>query len=149
MVGWHHRLNGHGFGWTPGVGDRQGGLACCGLWGSKSQTQLREWTELNWAASKSSLSLVKIMTSICYSSFIPPFAGIKCQNFIMNLQIDGASQVCGSGKDPSCQCRRQKRRSSILGLGRSLGVGNGKSLQYSCLENFMDRGVWWLQSMES
>ena len=29
MVGWHHRLNGHGFGWTPGVGDGQGGLACC------------------------------------------------------------------------------------------------------------------------
>ena len=35
MVGWHHRLNGHGFGWTPGVGDRQGGLACCGSWGCK------------------------------------------------------------------------------------------------------------------
>ena len=30
MVGWHHRLNGHGFGWTPGVGDGQGGLECCG-----------------------------------------------------------------------------------------------------------------------
>ena len=30
MVGWHHRLNGHGFGWTPGVGDGPGGLACCG-----------------------------------------------------------------------------------------------------------------------
>ena len=29
-VGWHHRLNGHGFGWALGVGDRQGGLACCG-----------------------------------------------------------------------------------------------------------------------
>ena len=28
MVGWHHQLNGHGFGWTPGVGDGQGGLAC-------------------------------------------------------------------------------------------------------------------------
>ena len=26
MVGWHHQLNGHGFGWTPGVGDGQGGL---------------------------------------------------------------------------------------------------------------------------
>ena len=26
MVGWHHRLNGHGFGWTPGIGDGQGGL---------------------------------------------------------------------------------------------------------------------------
>ena len=29
MVGWHHRLNGHGFGWTLGVGNGQGGLACC------------------------------------------------------------------------------------------------------------------------
>ena len=35
MVGWYHRLSGHGFGWTPGVGDGQGGLACCGSWGRK------------------------------------------------------------------------------------------------------------------
>ena len=35
MAGWYHRLNGHGFGWTPGVGDGQGGLACCGPWGRK------------------------------------------------------------------------------------------------------------------
>ena len=35
MVRWHHRLNGHGFGWTPGVGDGQGGLACCDTWGRK------------------------------------------------------------------------------------------------------------------
>ena len=35
MVGWHHRLNGHGFGWTPGVDDGQGGLACCGSWSHK------------------------------------------------------------------------------------------------------------------
>ena len=35
MVGWHHRLNGHGFEWTPAVGDGQGGLACCSSWGSK------------------------------------------------------------------------------------------------------------------
>ena len=35
MVGWHHPLNGHGFGWTPGVGDGQGGLVCCGSWGRK------------------------------------------------------------------------------------------------------------------
>ena len=30
IVAWHHQLNGHGFGWTQGVGDRQGGLECCG-----------------------------------------------------------------------------------------------------------------------
>ena len=35
MVGWHHRFNGHGFGQTPGVGDGQGGLACCDSWGCK------------------------------------------------------------------------------------------------------------------
>ena len=35
MVGWHHRLDGHGFGWTLGVGDGQGGLAYCGSWGHK------------------------------------------------------------------------------------------------------------------
>ena len=29
MAGWHHQLDGHGFGWTLGVGDGQGGLACC------------------------------------------------------------------------------------------------------------------------
>ena len=29
MVGWHHQLDGHRFGWTLGVGDGQGGLACC------------------------------------------------------------------------------------------------------------------------
>ena len=35
MAGWHHQLSGHGFGWTPGVGDGQGGLACCSSWGRK------------------------------------------------------------------------------------------------------------------
>ena len=32
---------------------------------------------------------------------------------------------------------------SIPGSGRSLGGGHGNQLQYSCLENFMDRGAWW------
>ena len=47
MVGWHHRLNGYGFGWTPGVGDGQGGLACCGLWGRKESDTIEQlnWTE--------------------------------------------------------------------------------------------------------
>ena len=35
MVEWHHRLDGHGFGRTPAVGDGQGGLACCNSWGGK------------------------------------------------------------------------------------------------------------------
>ena len=35
MVGWHHQLNGHEFGWTPGVGDGQGSLLSCGSLGRR------------------------------------------------------------------------------------------------------------------
>ena len=35
MVGWHHQFNGHGFRWTPGVGDGQESLACCSPWDCK------------------------------------------------------------------------------------------------------------------
>ena len=45
MAGWHHRLDGHEFEWTPGVGDGQGGLACCGSWGH-IELNMTEW--LNW-----------------------------------------------------------------------------------------------------
>ena len=57
MVRWHHQLNVHGFVWTPGVGDRQGGLACCGLWGHKESdmTERLNWTELNWTSHESNI----------------------------------------------------------------------------------------------
>ena len=45
MVGWHHCHNGHGFGWTPGVGDEQGGLVYCGSWGRKESDTTEQ---LNW-----------------------------------------------------------------------------------------------------
>ena len=46
MAGWHHRLDGREFEWTLGVGDGQGGLACCNSWGCKVG---HNWaTELNW-----------------------------------------------------------------------------------------------------
>ena len=48
MVGWHHWLGGHEFVWTLGVGDGQGGLACCDSWGRKESdtTEQLNWTEL-------------------------------------------------------------------------------------------------------
>ena len=45
MVGWHHWFNGHGFGWTPGDCDGQGGLACCGSWKHK-ELDTTEWLNL-------------------------------------------------------------------------------------------------------
>ena len=48
MTGWYHRLNGRESEWTPGVGDGQGGLACCDSWGGKEldTTERLNWTEL-------------------------------------------------------------------------------------------------------
>ena len=49
MSGWHHLLRGHEFEYTPGVGDGQGGLACCYSWGLKEldNTERLNWTELS------------------------------------------------------------------------------------------------------
>ena len=47
MTGWHHRLDGHESEWTLGVGDGQGGLACCDSWGRKESdtTERLNWTD--------------------------------------------------------------------------------------------------------
>ena len=61
--GWmHHRLYGHESEWTLGVGDGQGGLACCDSWGRKESdtTERLNWTELNWKqASTAKLKAMK------------------------------------------------------------------------------------------
>ena len=48
MAGWHHWLDGRESGWTPGVGDGQGGLACCSSWGRKESdtTERLIWSDL-------------------------------------------------------------------------------------------------------
>ena len=50
MARWHHWLDGHEFGWTPGVSDGQGGLGCCDSWVRKESdtTEWLNWTETNW-----------------------------------------------------------------------------------------------------
>ena len=59
MAGWHHWLDGRESEWTPGVGDGQGGLACCNSWGRKKSdtTERLNWTEsLNLAKSQDTRS---------------------------------------------------------------------------------------------
>ena len=48
MPGWHHGLDGCESEWNLGVGDGQGGLACCNFGVAKSWTRLSDWTELSW-----------------------------------------------------------------------------------------------------
>ena len=68
MVGWHHRLNGHGFGWTPGVGDGQGGLACCGPWGRK-ELDMTERLNLIELITSDVEHLLICLLAICMSFF--------------------------------------------------------------------------------
>ena len=55
----------------------------------------------------------------------------------------GASQVALVVKNPPANAGDLRDTGSIPGLERSPGGGNGNPLQYSCLENPMDRGAWW------
>ena len=60
MAGWHHRLDGREFGWIPGVGDGQAGLACCSSWGLK-ESDMTKW--LNWTEC---LSVLCIEVLLCW-----------------------------------------------------------------------------------
>ena len=73
MAGCHHWLDGHESEWTLGVGDGQGGLACCDSWVAKSQTQLSNWTELNWIRVWWYLIVVLIFSSLLTHDIKPPF----------------------------------------------------------------------------
>ena len=68
MARWHHRLDGREFEWTPGVGDGQGGLACCDSWGRKEldMTERLNWTELN------SSCQVTLLLFVCSDNFSFP-----------------------------------------------------------------------------
>ena len=59
MGGRHHRLNGHGFGWIPGIGDGQGGLECCNFWGRKESDTTERLNWLTYLSSK-----VKLMSTL-------------------------------------------------------------------------------------
>ena len=78
MAGWHHGLDGHEPEWTPGVGDGQGGLACCDSWGRKEAdtTERLNWTELtSWTFVGKVISLLFNILSrfVSLSRYIPKY----------------------------------------------------------------------------
>ena len=68
MVGWHHQHNGHEFQQALGVGDGQGGLACCSPWVARRWTWLSDWTEVTLFSSTALNESSLMMTQICISS---------------------------------------------------------------------------------
>ena len=107
---WHHQLNGHGFGWTPGIGDGQGGLACCGSWGHK-ESDMTAW--LNWKllGRKVMTNLDSILksrditlpTKVCpVKAMVFPVVMYGCENWTIkkaeHWKMD-AFELCGIGED--------------------------------------------------
>ena len=64
------------------------------------------------------------------------YQGVNCVRFVILLTSLVAQIV-------KCLPAMRETQISTPGLGRSSGEGNGNPLQYSCLENSMDRGAWW------
>ena len=60
----------------------------------------------------------------------------RAEQLLFIMGFPGSSD----GREPACN---SEDPGSIPGLGRSPGEGQGNPLQYSCLENPMDRGAWW------
>ena len=89
MVGWHHQINGYEFKKTPGVGDGQGGLACCSPWGCKESdtTERLNWNIVNGFLTKEQRKCNE--TKIVFSKNGPrtighPNAGGKKKNTLQN-----------------------------------------------------------------
>ena len=70
MAGWHHGFDGSESEWTPGVGDGQGGLACCDSWGRKESdtTERLNWTEQKFEDCASIHASVGIISLSCQES---------------------------------------------------------------------------------
>ena len=83
--GWHHRLNGHEFEWTRGVGDGQGRLECCGPWVCKESdmTEPFNWTELiDYLPFCRFLFFVLFLLSSLPSSFLPSVLFLPSISFL-------------------------------------------------------------------
>ena len=89
MAGWHHRLDGREFEWTLGVGDGQGGLACCNSWGHK-ESDTTEW--LNWTELKRMLE---------YHDFSQ---GSSMNGKTIRWKVDGGLDILTASKYLSMDC---------------------------------------------
>ena len=77
MLGWYYWLDGHEFEQAPGVGDGQGTLECCSLWGHKELDMTEQLTDLNWTGYH---GLDKLSHRINHYKYICIFVTIQVNN---------------------------------------------------------------------
>ena len=161
MAGWHHWFDGHESEGTPGVGDGQGGLACCDSWGGKDSdmTERLNWTELNislWVTdghiTKSEPTWYRIVAEApAQEQFLlfqertlgtsPVVQWLRIHLLMQSMWVWALLGKPGGSDSKESACNAGDL-GSIPGSGRSPGEGNGNPFQYSCLGNPMDRGAW-------
>ena len=137
MAGRHHWLDGRESEWTPGVGDRQGGLACCDSWGHKEldMTERLNWTELN--LKRIQHHQTSSITNAKGTSLDRKHKRKKRSTKTNSKQwmVIGSWTWWLSGKEFVYQCMRCEFDPWV---GWSAGGGYGNPLQYSYLGNPMD-----------
>ena len=142
MVGWHHRLNRHECEQALRDGERQRTLVCCSLWGCK-ESDTTERLNKSCKASPGRSSIWKGYVNLFF--LLQPFTGgqseiiyllAKHKHYSLTVRLPGSSV----GRESFYNVGDL---GSVSGSGRSPGGGNSNQLQYSCLENPMDRGFWW------
>ena len=84
MAGWHHWLNRRESEWTPGVGDGQGGLACCDSWGRKESDTTER---LNWIGKQWCLRAVLVHSSLIMKELEHFIVYLKSYLFIFSYKI--------------------------------------------------------------
>ena len=97
MAGWHHWLDGHESEWTPGVGDGQGGLACCNSWGHKYSDMTEQ---LNWNEQFFSCWNLLFSAPSGESPLHPPLLLLQISSHLLHLQDlswHPSLQLAGSG----------------------------------------------------
>ena len=135
MAGWHHWLDGNEFGWTPGVGDGQGGLACCGSWGRKEADTTEQ---LNWYYSPGLIVewlLIALPRQTLEKAMAPHSSTLAWK--IPWTEEPGGLQSMGL---------RRVRHYWAISLWLFTFMHwrrNGNPLQCSCLQNLRDGGAWW------
>ena len=84
MAGWHHRINAHEFGWTPGVGDGQGGLACYNSRGCKKSDTTEQ---LNWTELKVKLFVAQSCPTLCDPMDCSPPGSVVLRILLRTVRI--------------------------------------------------------------